>query len=106
MRRITWVLVLGLAAAFLLSAQGDRPPNRPHYEVKSVFPRETSPGQFQQVDQREIETLADQGWELVTVIPYIYRNEERGNDVTKIKPMVTISYPAYFFKRSKAITRQ
>ncbi|MGH9611823.1 MAG: hypothetical protein ACRD4P_01940 [Bryobacteraceae bacterium] len=103
MRRITWVLALGLATAFLLPAQRDRPPDRPHYEVKSVFPRETSPGQFQQVDQREIETLADQGWELVSVIPYIYRNEERGNDVTKIKPMVTISYPAYFFKRARTV---
>jgi len=105
MRRGILILVLGLAATFLLPAQRDRPSDRPHYEVKSVFPRETSPGQFQQVDQREIETLADQGWELVSVIPYIYRNEERGTDVSKIKPMVTISYPAYFFKRPKAIVR-
>ena len=105
MRRSLFILVLGLTAAFLLPAQRDRPLDRSHYEVKSVFPREITPGQFQQVDQREIETLADQGWELVSVIPYIYRNEERGSDVTKIKPMVTISYPAYFLKRAKAIAR-
>src|SRR5882762_2921679 len=89
----------------LLWAQ-QRGPNGDHpaYEVRSVFPRETSPGQYRHVEQRELEALADQGWELVSVMPYIYKNEERGNDNTKPKPMVTQTYPAYFFKRPRIIS--
>ncbi|PYT21237.1 MAG: hypothetical protein DMG57_39285 [Acidobacteria bacterium] len=77
--------------------------HHPPYEIKSVFPRETSPGQYRHVEQRELEAFADQGWELVSVMPYIDRNEERGNDNTKPKPMVTQTYPAYFFKRPRII---
>ena len=36
-------------------------------------------------------------------MPYIYRNEERGNDTSKPKPVVTQTYPAYFFKRPKIV---
>ena len=98
MRRISLIIALSVTAVLLLWAQRDRYHEYPPYEVKSVFPRETSPGQYQHVDQRELQALADQGWELVSVMPYIYRTEERGNDTT-IKPVVTQTYPAYFFKR-------
>jgi hypothetical protein len=71
------------------------------YEVRSVFPRETTPAHYEQVDQRELQQLADQGWELVSVTPYVYRNEERGGTLPAPRPMVTQTYPAYFFKRIK-----
>lgn len=73
----------------------------PAYEVLSVFPRETSPAVYQQVSEQEIESLAAQGWELVSVVPYVIRNEERGGAATN-RPAVTQAYPAYFFKRLKA----
>jgi hypothetical protein len=101
MRRSTVVFALALATVLLLWAQREQHPNHPPYEIKAVFPPEISPGHYQHVDQRVLQDAADQGWELVSVMPYIYRNEERGNDTTKPKPVVTQTYPAYFFKRQK-----
>jgi len=76
----------------------------PPFEVKTVFPREVSPAQYRQVDQQELLDLATQGWELVAVVPYIYKNEERGTPAMAPRPMVTQTYPAYFFKRLKTTT--
>ena len=45
------------------------------------------------------------GWELVSVVPYIYRNEGRMNAPANPKPMVTQTYPAYFFKRLRRMPR-
>ena len=70
-------------------------------EVRSVFPLEFSPGLYRQVEQSQLQLLAQQGWELVSVTPYIYRNEERGPELHGPKPVVTQTYPAYFFKRVK-----
>ena len=105
MRR--FVLLLGFcgAAALLLWAQRERLGDRPAFEVKSLTPRETSPAQYRQVDSREIQSLADEGWELVAVVPYIYKNEERGTPDLAPRPMVTQVYPAYFFKRLRAIAK-
>jgi len=89
------------AALVLWAQQRERPVALPAYELKSVLPRETSPAQYQQVDQRELQTLADQGWELVAVVPYIYKNEEHGTPDLAPRPMVTQTYPAYFLKRPK-----
>jgi hypothetical protein len=106
MTRTTLVVALCVTTALILWAQQrGRYADHPPYEVKSVFPRETSHGQYRHVEQHELEDLADQGWELVSVMPYIYRNEERGNDNSKLKPVVTQTYPAYFFKRQKIIAR-
>jgi hypothetical protein len=107
MRRSALVFVLGVAAVLWLVAQRDHRQDHPPYEVKLVFPRETSPGLYRQIEERELETLAEQGWELVSVMPYIYRNEEHaiGNDSIRPKPVVTQTYPAYFFKRQKIITK-
>jgi hypothetical protein len=55
---------------------------------------------YEQVPQQEIQSLATQGWELVSVVPYVYRNEERGTAINN-KPAVTQTYPAYFFKRAR-----
>jgi hypothetical protein len=73
-------------------------------EVHSVFPHEYSPGLYHQVDQAELQRLAQQGWELVSVMPDVYRKEEHGGtDFNGPKPVVTQTYPAYFFKRVRAV---
>jgi len=99
MRRGLILIGFAAAAALLLWAQRDRPGLVPAYEVRSLFPRETSPAQYQQVDARDIQNLAGEGWELVAVVPSIYKNEERGTPDLAPRPMVTQTYPAYFFKR-------
>ena len=95
-------LTLLTAVAAFVWAQQTRPPAPAYvqYEVRSVFPRETSPALYEQVSQQEIQGLASQGWELVSVVPFVYRNEERGTAANN-KPAVTQTYPAYFFKRAK-----
>jgi hypothetical protein len=106
MKRSIPAVLLFLMAAALVWAQRDRvtgvvrEPVR--FEVRSVFPREVSPGKYEQVDQQSLQLLAEQGWELVSVMPYIYRNEERGPELQGPKPVVTQTYPAYFFKRERA----
>ena len=106
MTRTIIVCALLAAGVALLWAQRERPIELPAYEVRSVFPRETSPAQYQQVDQRELQMLADQGWELVSVMPYIYKNEEHGTPEMAPRPMVTQTYPAYFFKRLRTQPRR
>jgi hypothetical protein len=96
-------LTMAMAAAALVWAQQTRSPAPAAYvpyEVRSIFPRETSPAMYEQVSQQEIQSLAAQGWELVGVVPFVYRNEERGT-ASNNKPAVTQTYPAYFFKRAR-----
>ena len=99
-RIIVLSLALAIAAGALVWAQQTRiaVPAHPPWEVHAVFPRETSPAMYEQVSQQELQNLASQGWELVSVTPFVYRNEERGPSLNN-KPAVTQSYPAYFFKR-------
>ena len=101
MRRILLVFALGATAIALLTAQRERAPVYPPYEFKAVLPREVAPAQYHQVEQRDLESVAEQGWELVSVIPYIYKNEERGSPTMAPRPIVTMTYPAYYFKRLK-----
>lgn len=111
------VLFLALAAlAAVLFAQRDfrtsdaiatgmaLPPGG--FEVRSLLPREISPAMYQQVSQLEISLLSQQGWELVSVMPYVYKNEERGPELHGPKPMVTQTYPGYFFKRARTTGRR
>src|SRR5437870_1813810 len=100
---MTRLILLAGLGLLLLTAQEQRGqyPSHVPFEVYSAFPHETSPGQYQQVEQRELQALAEQGWELVSVMPYVYRNEERGSG--NPKAVVTQTYPAYFFKRAKMI---
>jgi hypothetical protein len=105
MKRIMGVsLTFVMAAVAVIWAQQTKTPAAVYaqYEMRSVFPRETSPAMYEQVPQQELQTLASQGWELVSVTPYVYRNEERGGAANN-KPAVTQSYPAYFFKRVKLL---
>jgi hypothetical protein len=103
-RIIVLSLILAIvAAAFVWAQQGKAPAAvYAQYEVRSVFPRETSPAMYEQVSQQDLQTLASQGWELVSVMPFVYRNEERGSSSNN-KPAVTQTYPAYFFKRVKLL---
>ena len=100
MKRTLPVVGVFLMAAIFLWAQRDRA-GYAQFEVRSVFPHETSPGRYEQVREAELQSLATQGWELVSVMPYIYRNEEHGPDMPGPRPVVTQTYPAYFFKRVK-----
>jgi len=97
-------LMLLMTAVVFVWAQQSKAPAAIYaqYEVRSVFPRETSPATYEQVSQQELQTLASQGWELVSVTPYVYRNEERGS-ASNNKPAVTHTYPAYFFKRVRLL---
>src|SRR5665213_2163782 len=113
MKRTVLTLALLTTAAALLWAQRERfavsgaVPGHAPFEVRAVFPREVTPGKYDQVDQRELQALAQQGRELVSVMPYIYRNEERGPELQGPKPVVTQTYPAYFFKRLRvAVSRE
>ena len=93
------LLCLAMGAIAVLWAQRKPLNDRPGYELKLVFPKEISPARYEQVDPQELHLLASQGWELVNVMPYIYRNEERGSTAVAPRPMVTQTYPAYFFQR-------
>jgi hypothetical protein len=97
-------LMVLMAAVVIVWAQQGKAPAAVYaqYEVRSVFPRETSPAMYEQVSQQELQTLASQGWELVSVTPFAYRNEERGT-ASNNKPAVTQTYPAYFFKRVRLL---
>ena len=103
-RIIVLSLTLAIAAAAFVWAQQTKPSATVYaqYEMRSVFPRETSPAMYEQVSQQELQSLASQGWELVSVTPFVYRNEERGG-ASNNRPAVTQTYPAYFFKRVKLL---
>ena len=78
------------------------------YELLSVFPQETAAGEYSQVDPGQLQGLADLGWQLVSVAPYVYRNEghpgANANDPSlPPPPLVTQVYLAYFFQRVRSI---
>lgn len=95
MRRSVSAVALGLALAAAVLAQDWL---NPPYDTQALFPRETTPGQYQQVDQNQVQALAAAGWELVSVVQFVLKNEERGTQAND-RPIVTQSYPAYFFRR-------
>lgn len=119
MRKLTWLCLLG--AVVLLAVQ--MVPGQPRrtgpgravgggsqsavfapYEMMSVFPQETSAGEFEQVDPTQLQALSADGWQLVSVAPYAYRNEghNASTDATlPPPPLVTQVYLAYFFQRSR-----
>ncbi len=78
---------------------GRRDTSHAPWEFKAVFPLETSPARYRQVALSELDQISRDGWELVSVTPYVYLNEERGPDGRKA--VVTQTYPAYFFKRPR-----
>jgi hypothetical protein len=119
MRKLIWLCLLGaviLLAVQLVPGQPRRTgPGRAvggtsqspvfaPYEMMSVFPQETGNGEFAQVDPAQLQALSAEGWQLVSVTPYAYRNE--GHSATADAtvpppPLVTQVYLAYFFQRSR-----
>lgn len=118
MNKTVFAVVLAGATALLLAQQprvttGTAPgriatggasqaPVYAPYELLSVFPEESAPGEFHQVDPAQLQSLSDQGWQLVSVSPYVYLNEEHVNG-TPSAPLVTQVYQAYFFQRARLI---
>jgi hypothetical protein len=97
MRRSVITAILLLSLSVTLPAQDWL---NPPYETQALFPREVRPGEYAQVDPQQIQALAADGWELVSVVQHVLKNEERGPERSN-RPVVTQSYPAYFFKRLK-----
>jgi hypothetical protein len=74
------------------------------YEMMSVFPQEAGNGAFDQVDPAQLQSLSADGWQLVSVAPYAYRNEGHATTADATvppPPLVTQVYLAYFFQRSR-----
>lgn len=103
MRRGLILIGISAALALLIWAQQRERAVGPAYEMRSLLPHETTPAQYQHVDVREMQALGAEGWELVAVVPYIYKNEERGTPDMAPRPMVTQTYPAYYFKRLRSV---
>ena len=76
------------------------PQQYPEWEVKVVHPHEVAAGRYQQVRPYELDTLAQEGWELVSMTEYVLRNEEH-EGMKGERPMVTQAYHSYAFKRLK-----
>ena len=93
MKSIFVVIAAALVGVVLLLGQRQKAevPAHPQMEILSVFPNEFTPGQFQQVEQRRLETLADQGWELVSVMPYVYLCLLRGRGCTQESRIHSVS---------------
>lgn len=100
----TAVAAIFLSLALLAVAFSQRRPaseEYPPWEIKTLLPTEYRPARYQHVDDRTIQATAAEGWELVSVTPYAYLNEERGKENT----MVTQVYHSYHFKRLKRTNR-
>ena len=91
------LLALGVLAVLLAQPASRGLTDHPAWELKTVLPREITPARYQQVEPWLLEQAARDGWELVSVSPYVYQNEERGPDGRK--QVVTQTYPGYYFKR-------
>ena len=76
------------------------PQQYPEWEVRVLHPHEVAAGRYQQVRPYELDTLAQEGWELVSMTEYVLRNEEH-EGLKGERPMVTQAYLSYGFKRLK-----
>ncbi|MBM3812866.1 MAG: hypothetical protein FJW20_14670 [Acidimicrobiia bacterium] len=97
MQRTWFVLPLFALATLLLHGQRQR--EFPLWEMRAVTPQEVSPARYKQVESWELDRMERDGWELVSVAPFVLQNEERGPEGRKL--VVTQTYPAYYFKRLK-----
>jgi hypothetical protein len=120
MKKVLFVCLLVGAAVLLLAQQPRRvgpgriatggasqSPVYAPYELLSVYPQESGSGEFSQVDPAQLQSLSAEGWQLVSVAPYAYRNEGApgaANQATAPPPpLVTQVYLGYFFQRSRLI---
>jgi len=119
MKKALFICLLVGATAFLVAQTRRTAPGRistggssqapvyAPYELLSVYPQEATPGEYAQVDPVQLQSLSDQGWQLVSVAPYVYRNEGSAT-TTNLQPsppppLVTQVYLAYFFQRARLI---
>jgi|WetSurMetagenome_2_1015567.scaffolds.fasta_scaffold323679_2 hypothetical protein len=107
MPRIIIVSCLALLACLLLWPQSQRAPsaNVTTWEYKVLLPQETTPGQFAQVQWNDVQSLGNQGWELVGVTSYVIHNDERPGENMGMPVLVTQNYQAFYFKRPRAPQR-
>ena len=103
MKRLSWILLALSLLVAVVGAQrrpGAGTTDYPQWEFKALLPAEMSPARYRHVSDNEVHSLAAQGWELVSVAPYVYLNEERGPEGRKLA--VTQTYSAFYFKRLRA----
>ena len=101
-------LVCLAAAGALLWGQRERlAPNRDiaTWEYRALVPQETGPGVYRQVEWYDVTSLGGQGWELVSVTPWVIRNDERKYKAEETPKVITQNYMAYYFKRPRAMQR-
>ena len=122
MNKVPFVCLLAGAAVLLLAQEshvapatapgriatggGAVAPAYATYELLSVFPQETGAGgEYSQVDPSQLQSLSDQGWQLVSVSPYVLRNEGHAGTaddaLSPPPPLATQVYLAYFFQRPR-----
>lgn len=97
-------------AALIVWGQRNRgvvpaPPNTPTWEYRSLVPEEIGVGQYKQVEWFDVQALGIQGWELVSVTPWVIRNEEHKGKVEGMPRVVTQNYVSYYFKRPRPAER-
>lgn len=106
-RALAWVVCLAAAAALVWGQRERIAPNREiaTWEYRSLVPQEISPGVYHQVEWFNVTALGDQGWELVSVTPWVIRNDERKYKAEEMPKVITQNYMAYYFKRPRTIQR-
>jgi len=109
--KLTSIIALSLAlAGAIVWGQRDRsgappPPNAPSWEYRYLLPEETSVGVYKQVEWFDVQSLGLQGWELVSVTPWVIRNDEHKGQVEGMPKVVTQNYLGYYFKRPRPVQR-
>lgn len=106
MKVTRWIFAFSSLALFLVWPQRNHDAAPPRdvatWEYRELRPQEVGPGAYQQVDFYQVSSLGAQGWELVSVTPYVLRNDlhepPQKNGESKL---VTQNYFAYTFKRRR-----
>lgn len=104
MRKIWLAIPAAAAAAALLLAQRHSlapPRGVAPWEYRALLPQEIGPGVYRQVEWFQVVEMGNQGWELVSVTPYVIRNDERKYKGEENPRIVTQNYLAYYFKRQR-----
>ena len=105
MKFARWIFAFLTLTAVLVWAQRERgvAPSRelPTWEYRHLEPQEVSPGAYQQVDWSLVTSLGAQGWELVSVSPWVMRNDIHQPRKEGEPKLVTQNYMAFYFKRQR-----
>ncbi|WP_321477998.1 hypothetical protein [uncultured Paludibaculum sp.] len=105
MKIARWMFAFLTLAAVLVWAQRDRgvaPPRElPTWEYLHLQPQEIGVGEYQQVSWYQVTALGAQGWELISVTPWVLRNDLHKPQKEGESRLVTQNYVAYYFKRQR-----